>query len=75
MDYKEEYEKEHQRNADLAGRVAELESTVDDLNFKLNRIKSNPLWKASAPLRKCMHFTIRQVRRIKNCGSLRGIVS
>nr|MCR4850512.1 glycosyltransferase family 2 protein [Lachnospiraceae bacterium] len=47
----------------------------DDLNFKLNRIKSNPLWKASAPLRKCMHFTIRQVRRIKNCGSLRGIVS
>ena len=75
MDYKEEYEKEHLRNADLAGRVAELENTVDDLNFKLNRIKSNPLWKASAPLRKCMHFTIRQARRIKNCGSLRGIVS
>ena len=75
MDYKEEYEKEHLRNADLAGRVAELENTVDDLNFKLNRIKSNPLWKASAPLRKCMHFTIRQAQRIKNCGSLRGIVS
>ena len=75
MDYKEEYEKEHLRNADLAGRVAELENTVDDLNFKLNRIKSNPLWKASAPLRKCMHFTIRQANRIKNCGSLRGIVS
>ncbi len=75
MDYKEEYEKEHLRNADLAGRIAELESTVDDLNFKLNRIKTNPLWKASAPLRKCMHFTIRQARRIKNCGSLRGIVS
>ena len=50
MDYKEEYEKEHLRNADLAGRVAELENTVADLNFKLNRIKSNPLWKASAPL-------------------------
>ena len=75
MDYKEEYEKEHLRNADLAGRVAELESTVDDLNFKLQRIKGNPLWKASAPLRKCMHFVIRQLRRIKNCGSLRGIVS
>ncbi|MCR4788500.1 MAG: glycosyltransferase family 2 protein [Lachnospiraceae bacterium] len=75
MDYREEYEKEHLRNADLAGRIAELESTVDDLNFKLNRIKGNPLWKASAPLRKCMHFMIRQGRRIKNCGSIKGILS
>ena len=28
--------------------------------FKLDRIKNNPLWKASAPARKCMHFIIRQ---------------
>ena len=75
MDYKEQYEQEHLRNADLAGRVAELEAKVDDLNFKLNRIKTNPIWKASAPLRKAMHFCIRQARRIKNCGSLRGILS
>lgn len=73
MDYKELYDKEHLRNADLAGRVAELEAKVDDLNFKLNRIKTNPVWKASAPLRKGMHFTIRQARRIKNCGSIKGI--
>ena len=53
MDYREEYEKEHLRNADLAGRVADLEARCDDLNYKLNRIKSNPLWKASAPARKC----------------------
>lgn len=75
MDYREAYEKEHLRNADLAGRVADLEAKCDDLNFKLNRIKSNPLWKMSAPLRKCMHFVIRQVNRIKNCGNLRGILS
>ena len=74
MDYKEQYEQEHLRNADLAGRVAELEAKVDDLNFKLERIKTNPVWKASAPLRKCMHFTIRQARRVKNCGSIKGIV-
>ena len=73
MDYKEQYDKEHLRNADLAGRVAELEAKVDDLNFQLNRIKTNPVWKASAPARKCMHFCIRQVRRVKNCGSLKGI--
>lgn len=73
VDYKEEYEREHLRNADLAGRVADLEAKCDDLAFKLNRIKENPLWKMSAPLRRCMHFVIRQRNRLKNCGSLRGI--
>lgn len=52
MDYRKAYEKEHLRNADLAGRVADLEARCDDLAFKLNRIKSNPLWKMSAPLRR-----------------------
>lgn len=75
IDYQKQYEQEHQKNADLAGRVAELESNVDDLKFQLNRIKSNPIWKASAPMRKCMHFCIRQGRRIKNCGSIKGIAA
>lgn len=75
MDYREEYEKEHLRNADLAGRVADLEARCDDLNYKLNRIKSNPLWKASAPARKCIHFLIRQKTRIKNCGNIKGVIA
>ena len=75
MNYQEAYEKEHLRNADLAGRVADLEAKCDDLNFKLNRIKNNPLWKMSAPLRRCMHFIIRQKDRIKNCGNLKGIIA
>ena len=58
----------------LAGRVAELEDQVDDLQFKLDRIKNNPVWKASAPFRRCMHFCIRQVDRVKNCGSLSGVI-
>ncbi len=75
MDYKELYEAEHLKNADLAGRVAELCAEVDDLSFKLNRIKSNPLWKASKPARVMMHFVLRQVRRVKNQGSLRGVMA
>ncbi len=74
-DYRIEYEKEHLRNADLAGRVADLEAKCDELNFKLNRIKNNPLWKMSAPARRCMHFMIRQKNRLKNCGNLRGVVA
>ncbi len=73
MDYKQAYEKEHIKCADLAGRVAELEEKNDELNFKLNRIRNNPLWKMSAPLRRVMHYCIRQRGRLKNCGNLRGV--
>lgn len=75
VDYKEAYEKEHIKTADLAERVAVLEAKNEELNFKLNRIKNNPLWKATAPLRKGMHFAIRQKDRLKNCGNLRGVVA
>ncbi len=72
-DYKEAYEKEHIKCADLASRVAELDEKNDELTFKLNRIKNHPLWKMSAPLRKAMHYVIRQRDRLRNCGNLRGI--
>lgn len=75
MDYKEAYEKEHIKTADLAERVAVLEAKNEELTFKLGRIKNNPLWKASAPLRKGMHFVIRQRDRLKNCGNLKGVVT
>lgn len=73
-DYREAYEQEKYKSTYLAGRVAELEDQVDDLQFKLDRIKNNPVWKASAPFRRCMHFCIRQVDRVKNCGSLSGVI-
>ena len=74
-DYKEAYEQEHYKSTYLAGRVADLEDKVDDLQFKLDRIKNNPFWKASTPLRKGMHFCIRQVDRVKNCGSIGGVMT
>lgn len=74
-DYKEAYEKEHIKTADLAERVAVLEAKNEELAFKLSRIKNNPLWKLSSPLRKCMHFVIRQRDRVKNCGNLRGVIA
>lgn len=73
-DWESLYLEEHLKNADLAGRIADLEAQKDDLQFKLDRIKNNKLWKASAPLRKTMHFCIRQKDRIKNCGSVKGVL-
>ena len=46
-DYREAYEQEKYKSTYLAGRVAELEDQVDDLQFKLDRIKNNPAWRPS----------------------------
>ncbi|MBR1641530.1 MAG: glycosyltransferase family 2 protein [Butyrivibrio sp.] len=75
LDYKAAYEREKLKTADLAGRIAELEDKNQELEFKLNRIKDNPIWKASTPARNAMHWVIRQRDRIRNQGSLRGVIA
>ena len=72
--YKEEHEKEHRKAADLASRVADLEGKCEELEWKLNRIKNNPLWKLTGPLRKCMHWAIRQRDRLRNLGGVKGFI-
>ncbi|WP_034466572.1 glycosyltransferase family 2 protein [Butyrivibrio proteoclasticus] len=74
-DYKAAYEREKLKTADLAEKVAVLENKNQELEFKLNRIKNNPIWKASTPFRKSMHFVIRQRDRIRNQGSLKGVIA
>ena len=73
-DYREAYEQEHLKCADLAARIADLEAKNEELNWKLNRIKENPLWKASRPARSCVHWIIRQKDRLGNCGGPRGVL-
>lgn len=73
-DYREAYEQEHLKCADLAGRIADLEAKNEELEWKLNRIKKNPLWKASKPARNCVHWAIRQKDRLKNCGGVKGVL-
>ena len=73
MNYQEMYEKEHIKSAELASRVAELEEANDYLQFRLDRIHNNPLWKATKGPRNVMHAVLRQTTRIKNCGGPRGI--
>lgn len=73
LDYKELYEKEALKCSDLAGKISELEMKNEELEWNLGRIKGNPLWKMTSPLRKCMHWGIRQRDRLRNCGSVRGV--
>ena len=73
LDYTELYEKEAQKCAQLAGQVAELEMKNEELTWNLGRIKGNILWRMTGPLRKCIHWGIRQRDRLKNCGSIKGV--
>ena len=73
LSWKEEYEREHLKCADLASRVADLEAANEELTWKLDRIRNNPLWKLSKPLRSLMHLLIRQANRVRNCGGIGGI--
>ena len=75
IDYKSAYEREKLKSADLASRIAELEDKNQELQFKLDRIKNNPIWKLSTPFRNAMHWVIRQKDRIKNQGSLKGVIA
>lgn len=73
MDYKQAYEQEKARAAALAGRLADAKNEADNLQFQLDRIKNNPLWKASKPLRQTMHWGLRNYRRLRNLGGPKGI--
>ena len=74
IDFHEMYVSEHLKCADLAERVAKLEEEKDYLQFRLDRIHNNSLWKATSGLRKGMHAVKRQTDRIKNCGGPKGFV-
>lgn len=71
--YKQAYEQEKARAASLAGRLADARNEADVLQFQLDRIKNNPLWKASKPLRQAMHWVLRNYRRVRNLGGPKGI--
>jgi len=71
--YKKAYESEKARNLRLSTTLADEAARADELEFKLKRIKNNPIWKASSPLRSAMHWVIRMRDRIKRLGSPRQI--
>ena len=64
--YAAEYERERRQNNVLAGKIADAERRQADLNDNLNRIYSNPFWRATAPIRKLYHGMKGDVRKYKD---------
>jgi GT2 family glycosyltransferase len=75
FDYKSAYEKERLKTADLSERIAKLEEERDEAIRKLDKIKTSKLWAISGPFRRFYHYVKRQNNRIRNLGSIRGIIA
>lgn len=71
--YKKAYEEEKYKNVVLSGRLAGAIADTNEAKAKLERIKNNPMWKASKPLRSCYHWINRTKTRIKNQGGIKGM--
>ena len=72
--YKHQYEQSLLRQDELISELADKDKEIEDLKHKLNRIKNNPLWKATYPAREVYHVLERTKDRLVRCGSAIGVM-
>ena len=65
--YKSAYECEKEKRI-------ELEQKVENLQAKLDRIYENKYFKATKPLRVFAYFLLRNIKRVKNLGNVKGVL-
>lgn len=71
--YQTAYEEQKERVVRLSAQLSDANAKIEDLQFKLDRIKNNPFWKMTKPFRVVIHFLIRTKDRIKRYGNVKGI--
>ena len=57
--YKQLYDMECEKNDQLVAQLEEAEKHIEELDYKLGRIKNSFAWKLSKPLRMAMHTYVR----------------
>ena len=73
-DYKKLYEAEREKSEVLVSKIEECEKEIEELNFKLDRIKGSFAWKLATPLRKGLHFYEKTRDRLTRYGSIPGLM-
>ncbi len=73
-DYKKLYEAEREKIEVLLSKIEESEKEIEELRFKLDRIKNSFAWKLSVPLRKGLHFYEKTRDRLTRYGSIPGLM-
>ena len=74
INYKEAYEREHEKCADLADKIVVLESEKEDLQFKLDRIKKNKFVESHRSGEKSDPFRDRDRGIAVHCGGPKDIL-
>ena len=67
--YKDLYEKERRKNAELTERLVDAERTVADLNYKMDKLRNSLIWKMIYPARLAWSHTKNLFIRIRRYGS------
>ncbi|MEH2957004.1 glycosyltransferase family 2 protein [Candidatus Merdisoma sp. JLR.KK006] len=73
-DYKKLYEAEREKTEVLLSKIEESEKEIEELRFKLDRIKNSFAWKLSTPMRKGLHFYEKTKYRLTRYGSIPGLM-
>lgn len=71
--YKELYDCECEKNDELMAQLEEAEKHIEELDYKLGRIKNSFAWKLSKPLRGVMHTCVRVRDVYRQYGSPVGV--
>ena len=71
--YKELYDCECEKNDELVAQLEEVEKHIEELDYKLGRIKNSFAWKLSKPLRGVMHTCVRVRDVYRQYGSPVGV--
>ena len=68
--YKDLYEKERRKCADLTEKLVDAEATVADLNYKMDKLRNSMIWKMIYPFRLAWSHTKNLFIRIRRYGSI-----
>ena len=71
--YKQLYDIECEKNDQLVAQLEEAEKRIEELDYKLGRIKNSFAWKLSKPLRGAMHTCVRVRDVYRQYGSPVGV--
>ena len=68
--YKDLYEKERLKCADLTEKLVDAEAKVADLNYKMDKLRNSLIWKMIYPVRLAWSHIKNLFIRIKRYGSI-----
>ncbi|MCR5591830.1 MAG: glycosyltransferase family 2 protein [Lachnospiraceae bacterium] len=71
--YRDLYERERRKNADLTEKLTDAEAKIADLNYKMDKLRGSMIWKLIYPFRLVWSHIKNIIVRVRRYGSISGI--